>query len=418
MQAGLWIIPVAILAALPGVASCQTSASEQKAPANKKSSSSFLNGPPFTLEQLQRLLREDVIPMRRRREAIENRGVDFAITPDIVKKLKAEGATSEILEFLQRNEQPAVVSVTIPKPEPTGRLTISCEPAECDVSLNGAERGSSDGGVMELAGLRPGKWMVDISKQGYVSVQRAVTIEPDQVAAVSAALDPTRATEEVLGAELFEKIVNGLGGEAGLSELASVQASGSTTIARDGSSVRWTVLMRNRPDRALFQARAGAILHEVGFTGNEFMASKNLKGEDAMELPTDFGFIRDNQLAALITRLRNPRFKLMAKHARPIAGEEFPLIAESPTETISIGLDDQLRPQKVRITTETGVGSALITYDDYFTSGNAAYPKTMLIKPDGRTHGIEVRFDVVELNSSLKDSDYKLRGKPLPNLAN
>lgn len=417
MQAGLWIALILVLSFGVGVARPQTPSGEQKAPA-RKANGSFLNGPPLSLDQIERLLREDVIPMRRRTEAIENRGVDFPITPETIKKLKAAGATSEILEFLEHKAQPAVVAVSIPKPQPLGNLTISCQPVECDVSLNGTMRGSSDGGVMQLAGLSPGKWAVDISKDGYISHQSIITIDGNQTASLSAVLEPTRATEETLGAQLFEKVLNALGGETGLSELACVQATGSTTIARDGSSVRWTVLMRNRPDRALFQARAGAILHEVGFMGNEFMASKNLKGQDAMELPTDFGFIRDNQLAALITRLRNPRFKLKAKHALPVSGEEFALEAESGTEKISIGLDDHLRPQTVRITTETGVGSVTITYDDYFTKGSTSYPKTMLIKPDGRTRGIEVRFDVVELNTSLKDSDYKLRGKPLPNLLN
>src|SRR4029077_20106792 len=117
-------------------------------------------------------------------------------------------------------------------------------------------------------------------------------------------------------------------------KLASVQAAGSTTIALDGNSVRWSVVMRNRPDRALFQARAGSILHEVGFVGNEFTASKNLKGQDAMELPTDFGFIRDNQIPALIARLQNPRYKLLAKRTAPAAGEEFHIFAEASTEKI------------------------------------------------------------------------------------
>ena len=271
---------------------------------------------------------------------------------------------------------------------------------------------------MELAGIPAGRWAVDVSKDGYISRQNMVSVEADKTARLTTVLDPSSATQEALGAALFQKVVEALGGEAGLKQLASVQATGSTTIARDGNSVRWTLLMRNRPDRALFQARAGAILHEVGFVGNKFMASKNLKGQDAMELPTDFGFIRDNQVPALIARLRNPRYKLVAKRTVPASGEEFHLFAEANTEKIAIGLDSELRPQRVRITTETGVGSATITYDDYFNDGNAPYPKTMRIKPDNRTRGIEVRFDTVELNTNLKDGDYKLRGKPLPGLIN
>jgi hypothetical protein len=77
-----------------------------------------------------------------------------------------------------------------------------------------------------------------------------------------------------------------------------------------------------------------------------------------------------------------------------------------------------LRPQRVKIATDAGIGSALITYSDFIPNGNAFYPKTMLIKPEGQQQGIEVRFDKVELNPNLKDTDYKLRGKLLVELAN
>jgi len=396
----------------------QAVAADPKA-AHTKPADPFLSGPPLTLDQVRRLLHEDAIPLRRRKEAIQNRGVSFSMSPQALETLKEAGATGEILDLIQiKAPAGAVASVVVPKREPRGRLVVKCEPGECDVSLNGVPRGSSDGGVMELAGLTAGKWVVDVSKDGYLTHQNIVNIESDQTVSVAASLEPSYSTEETLGADLFQKIVSALGGEAGLAELASVQAAGSTTIARDGASVRWTVLMRNRPDRALFQARAGAILHEVGFVGNEFMASKKLKGEDAMELPTDFGYIRDNQLAALIMRLRNPRYKLIAKHPLPVPGEEFNLVAESTSDKIAIGLDSALRPQKVRITTEAGAGALSITYDDYLAGGHTFFPKTMEIKPDGRARGIDVRFDNVELHTDLKDTDYRLHGKALPMLAN
>jgi hypothetical protein len=402
-------------------ASPQAGAAENKSTSAKKTDP-FVSGPPLTLDQVQRLLRQDAIPLRRRKEAIQNRGVAFAMSRDTIEKLKSAGASDEILDLIESTIHPHPAAVPVPAPAPTpvlrGGLTVTCEPAECDISLNGTARGSSQGGVMELAGIAPGKWVIDISKDGYVSRQSDVAIEANKTASISAVLDPTRTTQEVLGAELFKKVVDALGGEGGLKALSSVQAAGSTTVARDGNSVRWTVLMRNRPDRALFQARAGAILHEVGFLGNEFMASKNLKGEDAMELPTDFGLIRDHQLLALIMRVRNPRYKLLAKHAIPTAGEEYHLFAEASTEKIAIGLDSHLRPQRVRIATETGVGSATVVYDDYFNSGETWYPKSMQIKPDGRARGIEVRFDNVELDANLKDNDYKMRGKALPGLVN
>jgi hypothetical protein len=261
--------------------------------------------------------------------------------------------------------------------------------------------------------------VVDFAKEGLVAHQSTVVIEPAKSTMVTATLDLDRAAREAFGKQLFQKMIRALGGDEGLKTLGSVQASGSTTLwGRDGTSVRWTVLMRNRTDRALFQAKAGRILHEVMFEGNEFKASKNLKGDEALQLPTDFGLIRDNQLPALIARLQGPNFKLVANHPDPVPGEDYAILAESGTEKISIGLDADLRPQRVRIATDTGIGSALITYSDYIQNGNAFYPKTMLIKPEAQQQGIEVRFDKVELKPNLKDQDYRLRGKLLVELEN
>ena len=154
------------------------------------------------------------------------------------------------------------------------------------------------------------------------------------------------------------------------------------------------------------------------FAGSEFKASKNLKGDEALELPTDFGLIRDYQLPALLARLQTSGYRLLADHADPTAGEEFVLFAETGTEKISIGLDANLRPERVKITTAAGLGSAMITYADYVQNGNTFYPKTMQIKPDSQPQGIEVRFDTVELNPNLKEPDYKLKGKAFVDVGN
>jgi hypothetical protein len=40
------------------------------------------------------------------------------------------------------------------------------------------------------------------------------------------------------------------------------------------------------------------------------------------------------------------------------------------------------------------------------------------IKPDGWQHGIDVRFDTVDLSPRFTESDFKMRGKPLANMGN
>jgi hypothetical protein len=393
--------------------------SDPKAAHGKKPSDSFLTGDPFTLDQILILLKQDAIPLRRRREAIENRGISFALSSDTLSKLESAGASDDILDVIKSKAKPAPADPVPPKPVAKGMLSLTCAPAECQVSLNGTTIGPTAGGKLEVAGLTPGNWVVDFAKEGFASHQSAVLVEPAKSTPLTATLEPDRAAREAFGKQLFQKMIHGLGGDDGLKTLSSVEATGSTTLwGHDGTSVRWTLLMRNRPDRALFQAKAGRILHEVMFEGSEFKASKNLKGDEALQLPTDFGMIRDNQLPGLIARIQGPNYKLVSNHPDPVAGEDYSIVAESGTDKISIGLDANLRPQRVKIATDTGIGSMLITYSDYIQNGNAFYPKTMLIKPDGQQQGIEVRFDKLELNPNLKDIDYRLRGKLLVELEN
>ncbi len=42
----------------------------------------------------------------------------------------------------------------------------------------------------------------------------------------------------------------------------------------------------------------------------------------------------------------------------------------------------------------------------------------MQAKPDGQQHGIQVHFDLVELNPRFKDSDFKLKGGVFSNFYN
>jgi hypothetical protein len=412
-----------VFAALPIVLTAQHIA-ENKLPSthSKKNDDPFLSGLPFTFDQTLKLVGDSPIPLRRRKEAIQARGIDFAGTAEELDKLKAAGATADMLELIKSKMKVAVAAnshVAVSKPAPTGGMALNCGPNECDVSLDGKSIGSTLGGKLEVAKLAPGNWVVDFNKDGYIGRQNTVTVEADKIAAVSAVLEPNRATQETYGATLFKNMIQAIGGDDAVRALASVQAVGSTTIwTRDGSSVRWTLLVRNSPDRGLFQAKAGKILHEVAFLGSQYNNSKDLKGPEALDLPTHFGFIRDAMLAAVIARVQNPEFKLLATRVTPSDGEEYSLFADNGTEKISMGFDNQTRPERVRIVTATGVGSAVITYSDYTKTEKVFWPKSIQIKPEGWQHGIDVRFDTLDLVPRFAENDFKLKGKPIANIPN
>lgn len=409
------------------ILAAQTASVDRKAARTGKTNDSFLRGAPFSLQQVLRLLHQNAIPLPRRKEAIQNRGLDFVASSETLDKLKAAGASEEMLKVIKGKakvivaELPKVAPPPEPPPppkrEPQGALAVNCGPGECEINLNGTPRGSTTHGTLEIGGLTPGDWAVDFKKDGYVSHQATVTVEDEKTASIAAVLDPNRETQEAFGAALFQKVIQALGGEDGVKDLASVQATGSTVIwTCDGRSARWAMLMRNRPDRALFQAMYGkAYFQEVAFAGGEPQMGKK-KVNDAAQIATDFGLIRDTQLAALITKLGSSSYKMVTSHPMPVAGEEFNLVAEGGSETVSISLDQELLPQRIRIVTSAGKGSEEITYSDYMKGDKTRFPKSMQIKPDGWQHPVEVRFDKVELNPSLNDNDYKFKGKRLVNL--
>ena len=397
---------------LPQPAVCQ----QKKQPSTSKKSDPFLTGAPFTFEQVLRFVRENVISPRRQKEAILNRGLDFSLTPEDLEKFKAAGASEEMLAVIRERAKPEVTRPVVVTPPPPivrpkqGGLVVTCAPAECEIFVGGVSKGPTRGGVLRVAGLAPGNIAVDFRKPGYIGSQAMITIEADKVSPLTAALEPDRATREAFGSELFKRMVQALGGAAAMHEALSVQAEGSLTAwAPDGKNTRWTIFLRNRPDRGLLQIKgAGSVFHEVAYVGSRFTTSKGLKGDDARELPDDFGLFREHQLAGLIERLSAPKFKMVANAAGRIVE------AEGSTEKLSITLDNDLRPALVRFGTATGLGSGIVTYSDYAQIGAAYYPQSMQIKVEATKRGVDIHFDKIELNPKLKDSDYDLKKKPIP----
>src|ERR1700730_12446494 len=209
------------LGTLALLAAPQAAPPDRKSPGVRKINDPFLSGAPFTFEQVLRLLAQDAIPLRRRKEAIQNRGLAFSPSPEEIDKLKSIGASDEILKLIKGKAMPVAVTLP-PKPPPAGRIALTCAPAQCDIRLNGTSLGPTQGGILELAALAPGAWAVDFKKDGYIGSQSFVAVEAERTTPVSAVLTPNRATQEAFGAELFRKVVLVLGGAGGLKERASL----------------------------------------------------------------------------------------------------------------------------------------------------------------------------------------------------
>src|SRR2546430_17330602 len=72
---------------------------QKKQPATKKQDT-FINGAPFTFEQVLSFVRQNVIPAKRQKEAIQNRGLDFSLSVEDFNQLKAAGASADKLQLV------------------------------------------------------------------------------------------------------------------------------------------------------------------------------------------------------------------------------------------------------------------------------------------------------------------------------
>src|SRR5260370_13800648 len=165
--------------------------------------------------------------MRRRKDAIQARGIDLAMGPEEIDKLKTAGATEDMLELIKsKTKVPTATSAhVVHKAAPSGGMTLNCSPNECDISLNGKSIGPTLGGKLEVSKLTPGKWTVDFKKDGYMEHQNSVTIEADRVASLSVVLEPNRPTQEAYGRELFKKMMQPGGAGPGVHDLLAGQAA-------------------------------------------------------------------------------------------------------------------------------------------------------------------------------------------------
>src|SRR5580700_7096662 len=202
-----FIWPVAVVLALTGIPQTADAATDPK-PGHGKKADPFLSGDPFTLDQVLMLLKQDAIPLRRRKEAIENRGIAFPLSSDALSKLESAGAPEEILDVIKsKAAKPAPAVAATPKVVAKGSLNITCAPAECQVSLNGTSIGPTAGGALQAAGLTPGNWVVDFSKEGFLGNQSTVIVESAKSATLAITLEPDRAAREAFGTHLFKKMI-------------------------------------------------------------------------------------------------------------------------------------------------------------------------------------------------------------------
>ena len=378
-----------------------------------KKKDTFLSGPPLDLSQVVNAI--GVIYEGRLEEAIKSRGVSFTMTPVDIQKLKKAGATPALLAVIS-SKAPAATPAPAPPP-PTviaaGPLSLTCVPEECQTAINDAMKAPTESGQRQINGLKPGTYVVDFQKDGYIGQQKTVQMKAKTPNSASVTLLPAESTQQKFGAALFAAVINKLGGDAALQEQGELTASGHASLWDNGQRHDWSVIARLKAsdDLAYLEISGGGLKWWTSLKGGETKSggSGKLKGSTtALDMENMVHQFRNYQLAAVIGRIRSQKMKLASTYPRLEITSQVTFKATSPVESYVFSVPPSAQPSKVTFNSASGLGSGLeAVYADYTTLGNGHYPKSMSIALPGQTqHGIELHFDDVSLSTKLSNRDF------------
>ncbi len=396
-----------------------TPASGQAPKGAAKRPAGFLNGPPFTLDQVLEAIkrvRQGVLPDGRLRLAIQNRGLDFKLTPEDTEKLKDAKPTQGLFDLILSIAKPPEPKPEPPPPPPPpppkpklGTLQLACEPAECTVLVNGKPAGDTARGQITVKELPAGLVSVSVQKNGYHVVELKAQIDDGKVTPVTAALEPTKETMRAMGKQLFDKMIGAIGGDPGLAYWGSLHGVGTATLVnKQAKSSRWAMETRLLlPDLAALRLTTATKKYEATLVRSAFAFAPGMPEPDEVEHM--LALIRDFQLGAVAKRMQSAAATAETRTLTPRTGEDLRFTAVSSVERWTITLQPDYLPKQVRMESAVGVGIGLtVTYADYQKTGATQIPRTQVFAlKDAPGHGLDLRLDRLEAGPPFTEEDIR-----------
>lgn len=345
-------------------------------------------------------------------------GLGFRPSPQDMEKLRAASASVNLLEAIETAKLPPP-----PKPVPKqGLLAVSCEPVDCDVSLDGRSIGSTSHGHLPWISHLEGPVSVSATKANYEATQEGMeaAIRPGELTRIAFHLKLTRARLLEIGAQRFQRMRQSIRphSESNANDAAArpisendgdaVRAAGTLYLhGPDGRCVVWSVVAwfgRGRAARfELSRLREKRILisTETGYSWD-----RAFHGNDARELEGSLRLLVAGQLPELMQQLSVPDLTMIA----PDSGETLPAFrAEGKSQSYSVALDLAYHPSRITIETADALSAHTIFYSDYVGIRGGFYPKTTQIMLSDGVEGIEARFDTIQL-AAMPPGHPKRRG--------
>lgn len=354
-------------------------------------------------------------------------GVDFDPSPADLESLKSAGASDNFLSVVKELGQAyaaekAKTEAPPPPPKPKqGDLAVSCKPVDCDVFVDGQQRGSTKQGLLKIGPLPEGVVKVAVKRKDWDADRDAHTsyIKDGETDKVEFTLKESREALEAMGQKMFDAMLQALGNDAGLNEAVRVRASGARLLSvQEGKQQQWPLMAYfKKPDLAKFLVTTGGRQIQVAKTASGFTWERQ-PGAEGQPIQDALREIYDHQFTKVIDMLRKTEYKKVATKLVFDEGEDRTFRADGGADRdYLITLDAESCPREVKMVS-TGLLSGLrILYADFVKVGTTRYPKeTQVILPGAGKQGAGIQIEKVDLGTeAVKDKDLegKRNWKPL-----
>src|ERR1017187_2145946 len=351
---------------------------------------------------------------------VQMRGFCGQPTPGELEKIRLAGATPALMNLIAPPSTHILDPIKPPPPPPVkeGLLHVLCQPADCQVFVNGKLHGPTAGGELSET-LPPGLISVTAKREDY-DVEPALLngeIKDKETTTIPFDLKVARIALETAGSKLFDRMFQALGGEEGIKALSFFKVKGPLICYdREGQQTAWDISANVKlPAEARFDVSRSGSKTAYQIANSEIGMEWNKKEKPSPQLEDlDLALRRfqDQQIARVVGHFRTGGFKFVASELTVKPGDEPVVTAEGGGQTYRIRIGTDMRPREILF--ESGLNKGLkIIYSDYVESAGTAYPLSLEIQYlDSEHHGVAAKFRSVVLNpADVKDADLHLKKK-------
>ena len=168
---------------------------------------------------------------------IERFGLAFRPTSDQLTRLRNAANSSKLASAIEGARLPPP-----PPAPPDAAVSISCAPIDCDLSINGAPAGRTQGGTHPWITLRPGPVTIAASNPNYeiTGSRQDLVLAPGELQSLSFRFEPSRRYLTDSGRLLLQGMVDALGKTPATNSATSI-ASGTLYLREaNGRTVLWS----------------------------------------------------------------------------------------------------------------------------------------------------------------------------------